>query len=498
MGGMRSGLRPKRVPLALIVSKYFLYVLISSVFAVGIPLGAFVFQMGSGAVLSANYGESHLEETRRILSGQASFDEGAVSSAYRYALFDANGALKASDMAGSQLDQARALAASTEGDGDSAVQTASYFFSVTTLAQGERCVLCYEIVPQWADKGTRDALPNPQDLFLWVAISALVVVIALIALRAGRRIAATMNPLLRAAEAVGRRDLDEPVSRSHVAEVDNVLQAMDSMRASLKESIEAQREAEMRNRDQVAALAHDLKTPLTIALGNADLLVEDAAEGKLNEESAACVDALRRAVLSMDGFVTKIVDASRGEAHQLRVEATDPSALADRLESAARRLVSARGFSLDVARSAAFRSGCADCRAGSALPLWDAEALERAVLNLVGNSCDHAAGGSVSLAFSHDADQDLFILSVEDDGPGFSQEALKRGAERFFRDDAARSNAGAAGAPHFGLGLSIASDIALAHGGTLALSNLADSEGNVLGAHAEMQLPYQRPLTRSS
>ena len=68
-------------------------------------------------------------------------------------------------------------------------------------------------------------------------------------------------------------------------------------------------------------------------------------------------------------------------------------------------------------------------------------------------------------------------ITVEDDGPGFSAEALAHGTERFFRDVAARVQRGEGGRAHFGLGLAIASDVARAHGGTLALANREDAPG---------------------
>lgn len=76
--------------------------------------------------------------------------------------------------------------------------------------------------------------------------------------------------------------------------------------------------------------------------------------------------------------------------------------------------------------------------------------------------------------------------------PQIVERLAERGidAERFYRDDASRANA--AGAPagaHFGLGLSIVSDIVSAHGGILELSNLKDAQGNVIGAQTTATLP---------
>ena len=490
MAGVGTVRRRIRIPLALVVSRYFLYVLVGVLLAVGVPAGAFSWQMGSGAILAANYGETHLDEAEDVLVGQASFDASAIPSAYRYARFGADGALLSTDMPSVQLDAARNIGITVSGSEDTRTAEAApwSFYAVVGLADGGRCVLCYDIVPQWADKGMRDALPNPQDLAVWTALLSLVIVVALIALRAARTLARKMDPLVRAAEAVGRQDLDAPVEGGDVVEIDDVLRAMEGMRTSLKESIEAQRETERKSREQVAALAHDLKTPLTVALGNAELLAEDAEAGRIGEEQAACVRAVRDAALSMDAFVGRIVEASRGRADALRRELVDPASFADGLEDEAGRLVAARGLALEASREPTFQELCDAVAAGEApAPRWDAGALGRAVLNLLGNACDHARTGPVTLALSCDASAGVVSIAVEDDGPGFSPEALERGAERFFRGDVSRCSG--AGGDHFGLGLAIAADIAEAHGGALVLSNHTDGAGKVLGARAVLTIP---------
>ena len=54
-----------RIPLALLVSRYFLYAIIGAVVAVGIPLGAAAWYMVTGAVLTADYGEAHWEKPQK-------------------------------------------------------------------------------------------------------------------------------------------------------------------------------------------------------------------------------------------------------------------------------------------------------------------------------------------------------------------------------------------------------------------------------------------------
>ena len=286
-----------------------------------------------------------------------------------------------------------------------------------------------------------------------------------------------------------------------------MLQAMDKMRVSLRRSLEAQWEVERRGREQVAALAHDLKTPLTVVRGNAELMAEDAAAGRLNKEQATCADAICEAATSMDAFVSRIVEVSRGAADTLQLEPVDPGRLAEELEEEATRLTGARGLALAPLRLPAFLEACRAMSAGDApLPLWDSSALKRAVLNVVGNACDYTVSGLVELTFSYGEEAQgeeargggarAFSIAVEDDGPGLSPEALKHGLERFYRGERSRAShrAGAGGPdergePHFGLGLSIASEIVAAHGGRLSLSNRMGGDGAILGARVTITLP---------
>ena len=246
--------------------------------------------------------------------------------------------------------------------------------------------------------------------------------------------------------------------------------------------------------------------------GNAELMAEDAAAGRLDKEQATCADAICEAATSMDAFVSRIVEVSRGAADTLQLEPVDPGRLAEELEEEATRLTVARGLALAPLRLPAFLEACRVMSVGDApLPLWDSSALKRAVLNVVGNACDYTVSGLVELTFSYGEEAQgeeargggargggarAFSIAVEDDGPGLSPAALKHGLERFYRGERSRAShrTGAGklderGEPHFGLGLSTASEIVAAHGGRLSLSNRMGGDGAILGARVTITLP---------
>ncbi|MFN8026152.1 MAG: HAMP domain-containing sensor histidine kinase [Acidimicrobiia bacterium] len=103
----------------------------------------------------------------------------------------------------------------------------------------------------------------------------------------------------------------------------------------------------------------------------------------------------------------------------------------------------------------------------------DAQAMERAVRNLVENALRHAR---TEVAVSMHRDDGDAILRVRDDGPGFPPDLLVAGVDRFTPGDNPANHGGA------GLGLAIVDAITRAHGGTLVLTNDR-------GASAELRFP---------
>ena len=106
--------------------------------------------------------------------------------------------------------------------------------------------------------------------------------------------------------------------------------------------------------------------------------------------------------------------------------------------------------------------------------------LHRSVTNLVENAVRFGAEATIRLRVSGDQ----LIIDVEDDGPGISDAQKRHVLEPFVRGDDARNMDDATG---FGLGLSIANAIVLAHGGTLSLHDRKPH-----GLIARIQLPVHQ------
>mgnify|MGYP002323102262 CR=1 FL=1 len=174
--------------MSLVILRYFAYVLAA---AVALALGTYLvfgILVGTGAVYPANYGDTALAETSARLAELPSDDAGAIDdavpSSFRWALFAQDGAYVAGDAPERARDDLKAAAFDGLAIAYGGLSTTRY--EPVELADGSGCVLTYDYMPQFASKGLRDALPNPQNLLLGGFAVLAVLVLVSIAVRAAR------------------------------------------------------------------------------------------------------------------------------------------------------------------------------------------------------------------------------------------------------------------------------------------------------------------------
>lgn len=465
--------RGRGAPLSWLIVRYFAYTVLGIGAAWAASFAAFSAACNAGMVYPASWGPAHMDEVAAALRDEGAFDAGALPTAYRYALVSGDGTVLDTDLTGEQLERALKLARAESAESDGTASELEQIgggggvtYGTVALADGTVCVLRCEYLPQFISRELAESLPNPQNLMLAAGCAGSVAATALVARRASRMISRSLAPLSAAAEKVGAQQLDFSVGTTGVREVNEVLAAMDRMRASLAESLEARYRAERRQRDQVAALAHDLKTPLTVVRANTEFLEEELSgdaglDGPARAELACAARDGSEASERLDAYVRLLIETSRGEAPSER-RTVRLGSLIDALAADARALASARGLELAVD---------ADPQAIGAHASLDAEAVTRAAMNLVANAVDHAAGAvrislGVEPARGDGEPGGRVRIAVADDGKGFSPSALEHGCERFYTDDAARR--GGAGT-HYGIGLAMAAETARAHGGAVEL-----------------------------
>ncbi|GAA0609580.1 ATP-binding protein [Brevundimonas kwangchunensis] len=284
--------------------------------------------------------------------------------------------------------------------------------------------------------------PWQKNMLIALAISALL--LAPLVWWMARRLTRPIRVFADAAQRLGANPEADPLAPSGPREVRTAIDAFNDMQSSLRNH--------MRQRTQtVAAIAHDLRTPLT----------------RLRFRAEQAPDAVRDRMVSdieeMDALIAQAMAFVRGEATPERREPLDLDALAADC---------AAGF-VETDAPVSFDGG------GELPVMSDPAALRRALANLIGNAIQYGGVARVK-AFASDGKA---VVTVEDDGPGLPDEELEAVFEPFHRAERSR-NRETGGA---GLGLTIARQAARAHGGDVTLSRR--SEGGLI---ARLHLPLDR------
>jgi two-component system, OmpR family, sensor kinase len=230
-------------------------------------------------------------------------------------------------------------------------------------------------------------------------------------------------------------------------EVQDLTRAFNSMVVRVESSQKSQREF-------VADVSHELKTPLTSIQGFAQAILDGTANTPETRQQSAQI--ILNEAGRMHRMVLDLLDLARLDAGtaDLKISAVDVQALLGSIVVKFSSLAEKAGIQLELSLAAH-------------LPLLagDGDRLAQVFTNLADNALKFTPpGGKVTLSAMPDGAE--MELSVSDTGPGIPPEALPRLFDRFYQVDASRAGGEGHGA---GLGLAIVKEIVEAHGGRISV-----------------------------
>jgi signal transduction histidine kinase len=289
------------------------------------------------------------------------------------------------------------------------------------------------------------ALPEHVPSFSYQLVASMLVatiILVVVAVLAAKRVTAPLRTLAEAAQRLGKDVNAAPIPEVGTIETRQASRAFNEMQVRLRELID--------NRMRLlAAISHDLRTPLTLLR----LRAEDAADSEDKERMLATV-------AEMDAMVGAILQYSREEMTTEPVRRTDLTAL---IQSVVDDMTDA---GMDVVFDPA-PPVLVDCRSS---------ALKRAITNLVDNAVKYGHKARVALQVG----AKLIEIAVEDEGPGIPEQELARVFQPFYRVEGSRNRESGG----VGLGLAIAQSLVQKNNGTLNLQNRPSG-----GLRAQILLP---------
>ncbi len=277
-----------------------------------------------------------------------------------------------------------------------------------------------------------------------------------------RWIASPLDRMAHAARAVAEGEYRQDLKTTGPREVEGLALAFNEMIHQVENTQNSQR-------DFVANVSHELKTPLTSIQGFAQAILDGTASDREARDHAAKVifDESDRLIR----MVEELLDLARIDAGQIAFKR-------DRVELDA--------IVANVVERLGPRAAEAQIDIEVSLPIMpamigDGDRLAQVFTNLVDNAIKHSPEGGRVRILGESA-RGWVTIHVEDRGPGIPPEELPRIFERFYQLDKARTGRGV------GLGLPISHEIVRNHQGEL----LATSEIG-LGSRFSVRLPTARP-----
>ena len=257
--------------------------------------------------------------------------------------------------------------------------------------------------------------------------------------------------LTQSADRISQNDLDFVMNYGSPDEMGQLCRAMEQMRSCLQKNNQEMWAMMEERRKLNASIAHDLRTPLTVMKGYTEYLSHNVPLGKISETKLlATLQNLTQATDRMEAYVDQVRDIQALDAVPVRKEPVSLPAFLDRQKEKYTMLARTHDLRFELR-----------CGELPTIPLLlDTTLIERMIDNVISNSMRYAKEQITMDIGWQDGRLSLYIC---DDGPGFSENALKAAATVFYKENSEND--------HFGLGLSICDTLCRKQDGTLSLRN---------------------------
>ena len=257
-----------------------------------------------------------------------------------------------------------------------------------------------------------------------------------------------ITQLQNGVERIQEDNLDFHIEYDGDDELGRLCCSMEKMRRELRQKHKALWESLEQRKLLNASVAHDLRTPITVLKGYLDYLEKNIPQDKLTEDMLLdTVSSMQGAVNRLELYVESVRDIEKIENIEIEKRSENVKLLLNELRSNVRQLagnkeiIISNDITVDKIQI-------------------DKGVFFRILENLLQNALRYAEK-QVSINLSHK--KDFLILTVKDDGKGFSAADLEKATTVFYSNDKEKQ--------HFGIGLSVCKILCEKHGGLLYVGN---------------------------
>lgn len=435
--------------LQMVFLKYMVSFCVMTLVLLAATAGLFSAGIATGAILPANYAEIQIANAKFNISTVDEITPEIIPALCEYAVFTPEGTFLFGSLDSAAAANAwKVIIGKTTGVG--------YHYTVIER-ENEVCVLRYVLKATYHSPTLRKLLPNMENLMILLFIVCFILGAALHAFYYGKLLSTKMQGLQESTAKIQQQDLDFSIQPSGIYEIDNILLSLDKMKDALKVSLQQQWDLEQNRKEQISALAHDIKTPVTIIRGNAELLKETPQ----NEMQKEYTQYIFNNANQVEKYLKQLIDISKmQDSLSIELDWVDTAIYLHGLENQMKALAMTKNIKTQMERAP--------------VPerlFIDKELFSRAIINILDNAVEHTPDDG-KIVFTVESSNETIWFQISDSGTGFTEADLKEATKQFYRSDQSRARGN-----HYGMGLFIAESIVRKHGGILQIENSAQYGG---------------------
>lgn len=402
----------------------------------------FSYMINLHILLPSNYSQQMVEKSKENIKNAKEVTSDLIPKNLKYVILDKQTlTVKKGSMSDSEIKKAKLSVKDP--------QIGTNVYEVIERSK-EYCIIHYQLVVQFKNPVLSKLIPYPEIALLVLFIITLLTTLYILSLQFSNRIKNELSKFSYVTQKIEKQDLDFEVQNAYFIEHQRVMDSLDSLRYSLKKSLTIQFEQEKNKGEQISALAHDIKIPITVIKGNAELLnLTQKDEKVLN-----FTNEIMEATGEIEHYTQLLIDASKNDEtfilHKEKITINEFLSIIekDTLSSIGNNNI-CFNFNNKIPNELMFNIDCMS--------------MKRAFMNIIINAIEYTKDVLTLDAYLKD---NLAYFLITDSGNGFSPEALKKATELFYTNNKSRSQIG-----HYGIGLSFANKVIKVHNGKLNIQN---------------------------
>ncbi|WP_026314336.1 sensor histidine kinase [Allofustis seminis] len=404
----------------------------------------------AGVIVPANYTENQILKNRSNISNAEKFDESLIPANTNYVYLSTDGEVIQSNM----NEETQQKAEQFHNGEDIYVP---YLSLIEIKRMDGYVIISYQVAPYYTSAWMEKHFPKIDFLFTILLIFFCAISVFIVTLIWVKRIKRQLAPMFDASSKIAKQQLDFEVGNSNIKEFNDVLNSLEKMKNALSDSLRENWLQEENKRKQISALTHDLKTPISIVKGNAELLKDT----HLSEEQKTYVDFILKSANRISDYSITLMDMNKlDQMSDFELKKVQIIKVVEKTKELAKEITSINNLMLRETIN--FKDGNV---------MIDIKLFERVIQNILSNAIQYAPEKS-TIELSIMTMNNYLKIAISDQGQGFSNEDLAHGTEQFYQGDKSRHSS-----VSHGLGLYIAKEIVHMHDGNIQLENRKDGNG---------------------